>query len=310
MFEKQKLKKIYNKIFDKNTQTCLVFLCTEIFAKEHPNTDLNTNDLGVVLTNAEIICNLFKSKVKYFKCIMLNEKYNDFLTSHNLTENIDSRIEYADSLSENEIKELWENNGGEINYITLVSPFIIFQDDLFEKNISFSLSADLISDIEKSIANSFQIDPKDVCVSKYMSNIADIEKNTEDIMDLNILKLEKNSIANLGRLETQKIHKNVNLEVECIVITLRTYTNGYMIPAPANSFIDNKIMETGIDMQYIANELQNEMIKTNLFSKELQCLPTIDKLMFANEVKEFSSMYLIALNRTLKSLGAEPIKLN
>lgn len=287
-----------------------LFLETEDMSPCYKNEKIDVLNLFDLIVNAKVDCEKLKIKVKNFCVVMLGKRYNQWLEQNKKElDTLQNRLNYYLSLSIEEIQKEWEINGGQVNYQTMLLPFLVMKPEPFGGETHISLSIDDRNKISNFLKKELDIDT--IEISKYVLSTNMIEDNIENIESINIEKLETGKEISLGKLETQKFNDKVNVQFFSIFVTIKNETPSCIFSTNETNMKEYQIERTTVNTAELfslcASNIKN-CVTNNKENNQLVILPITEILVYFDEIELIQEYYLNFLKQEFPK--SNNVKLN
>ena len=160
----------------------------------------------------------------------LDENYISWLKENNINirydENAEHRLEYAKTLTKEQVEKTWKNFGFYKYVDVMYLPFSIVNSDNFCSNNQFMLIGETKEKVETIMKNTLEIDDDKFILSKYIVFTHMANEYEKDFRDIFNCYFFKNINVVFGKLENQYMDKKVNIHTFAMCVgILSTFEN-------------------------------------------------------------------------------------
>ena len=259
----------------------------------------------------------YSKKVNEVWLVALDKKYIDWLIKNNINireeENEIHRLEYAKSLSKDEVEKLWKDIGFYKYIDVMYLPFSIINSENFCANNNFLLKKETKDKIEKIIKETLNIEENKLSLSKYVIFTFKANDYDEDFRDIfNSFFFSKINVV-YGKLEQQFLNKNVNIHTLAMCVGIlstlenciykKEYFDNHFILDEVQTYIKELPMKNILDL--LTNDFKeqnkNSYDKINKeYNGDITINEILPTLVYANELGTIMHLFFKILSKKVK----------
>lgn len=121
-------------------------------------------------------------KLRKIRRVVLDGEFLDWLENNNYKNNEENRSLYASIVSDEKAEELWIKNDMNIDVLPMLQPIVVFGGEHFIPANEITISNDMIVKINEFVANTLQVETKDVWVHSKLTRSDVWEEENEMVL--------------------------------------------------------------------------------------------------------------------------------